>query len=407
MPARITPREAAALAKPGSRVLLAGCAGEPCPVLDAVAAEPALWRDLCLTGAFIPGVNDRDYAALGEGTRVETIFTTRGLMSGVEAGRVDHLPLHYTDYWERLARPGVVDLVYTVVPPPAEDDTIGLGLCADFIPAAIGAGARLVGIVAAAMPDVPCGPRLPLSRFEALVEAVAFGLSELPQPGTDPVSEAIADHIAGLIPEGATIQLGLGRLQTSILRKLASAGRRDLGYHSGMISPAVIEAREVFGRGITTGVALGHAGFYSHVAKCDTIRFAPVIETHSHDTLARIPRLVAVNSCLEVDLKGQVNAEVMDGRQVSGQGGLVDFLRGARRSEGGLSIIALSATAQKGRKSRIVRHLSPDAVVSVARSDVDVIVTEYGVADLREIGLGERARRLRMIAAPEFRHELS
>lgn len=402
----ISPSEAARLARPGSRVLIAGCAAEPVAVLDAVAAEPALWRDLCLTGAFIPGVNERDYSAIGQGTRVETIFTTRGLAPGVAAGRVNHLPLHYTDFWARLARPGVVDLVYATVPPPAADGTVGLGLSADFLPAAEAAGAAIVGVVSDRMPDLPGGPRLPLSRFEALADGGDAPLAELCDPGTDAVSEAIAGHIVPLIPEGGTLQLGLGRLQTAILRRLMADGRRGLGYHAGMISPAVIEASAVFGRGITTGVALGGAGFYGGLCNARGIRFAPVGETHALATLGAIPGLVAVNSALEVDLTGQVNAESVAGRQSSGLGGLADFLRGARRSEGGVAVIALAATARGGRHSRIVPKLAAGAVVSVARSDIDVVVTEFGVADLREAGLNERAERLRAIAAPGFREEL-
>lgn len=328
----ITARQAAALASPGSRVLLAGCTGEPVAVLDAVAAEPDLWRNLRLTGAFIPGVNERDYTALGLGTRVETIFTTAGLRKGAGADRIDHLPMHYSDYWNRLARPGVIDIAYTTVPPPSPDGTVGLGLCADFLPAAIHAGARLVGVVSTRMPDVANGPRIPLERFEAMTCAGDLPLPELPEPETDAVSEAIAGHIASIVPPGGTLQLGLGRLQTAILRRLQQDGRDDLGYHAGMISDGVLSARDVFGRGITTGVALGTAGFYGSVGNCGNISFCPVVETHSLDRIGACPGFVAVNSGMEVDLTGQVNAESLGGQQASGQGGLVDFLRGARRS---------------------------------------------------------------------------
>lgn len=402
-PTRLTPAAAAALARPGSRVLIAGCAAEPVAVLDAVAAAPELWRDLCLTGAFIPGVNDRDYSALGQDTRVETIFTTRGLQAGAAAGRVAHLPMHYTDFWARLARPGTIDLVYATVPPPAADGTVGLGLAADFLPAAEAAGAALVGVVSEAMPDLPGTPRLPLSRFAALADGGATPPPELGDPGTDPVAEAIAGHLVSVIPEGGTLQLGLGRLQGAILRRLIAEGRRGLGYHAGMISPAVIEAAAVFGRGIHTGVALGDGAFYRDLCNHPAIRFSPVGVTHALDTLRAIPGLVAVNSALEVDLTGQVNAEHVAGRQSSGLGGLADFLRGARASEGGLAVIALSATASGGRRSRIVPRLAAGAVVSVARSDVDLVVTEYGIADLRGAGLKERAERLTAIAHPAFR----
>jgi acyl-CoA hydrolase len=142
------------------------------------------------------------------------------------------------------------------------------------------------------------------------------------------------------------------------------------------------------------------------VAGMAGLRFRPVGETHALATLAACAGFVSVNSVLEVDLTGQANAEALGGRQISGQSGLVDFLRGARASDGGRAILALPATAAGGRKSRIVPRLAAGTPVTVARGDVDLVVTEYGVADLREAGLAERARRLTAIAAPAFRDGL-
>ncbi|XDB00417.1 acetyl-CoA hydrolase/transferase C-terminal domain-containing protein (plasmid) [Sulfitobacter sp. LCG007] len=399
----ISPSDAARLARRGCRVLIAGGPSEPIALLDAVAADPDLWQDLCLTGAFVPGVNTRDYSALGRNTRVETIFTTAALAASSATGRVDHLPLHYSDFWSRIARPGIIDIAYAAVPPPAPDGTVGLGLSADFLPAAEAAGAMLVGVVSQAMPDLSGAPRLPLSRFAVLADGGNTSPATLPDPGTDTVSDAIAGHIAGLIPEGGTLQLGLGRLQTAILRRLVRDRRRDLGYHAGMISPAVIEAREVFSRGVTTGVALGDASFYERLRDAQAISLKPVGYTHALGTLDAIPGFVAVNSAFEVDLTGQVNAESLGGAQTSGLGGLADFLRGARASPGGLAVIALSSTTRDGRQSRIVPRLASGTIVSASRSDIDIVVTEHGIADLRDAGLATRADRLRAIADPAFR----
>ena len=395
--------DAARMARPGSRVLIAGGPAEPLSLLDTVADMPDLWQDLCLTGAFVPGVNTRDYTALGRNTRVETIFMTAALAGSPASDRVAHLPIHYTDFWSRIERPGVIDLAYVVVPPPAADGTVGLGLSADFLPAPEAAGADIIGIVSQAMPDAPGAPRLPLSRFRALANGGSTHLSTLPDAGTDTVTDRIAAHISTLIPEGGTLQLGLGRLQTAILRQLIKDGRQGLGYHAGMISPAVLESQGVFGRGITTGVALGDAAFYERMREDRSISFRPVGQTHIISTLAEIPGLVAVNSALEVDLSGQVCAEGLGPGKVGGLGGLTDFLRGARASQGGLAVIALSSTARQGQQSRIVSSLSPGAIVSASRSDVDMVVTEHGIADLREAGLATRAERLRAIASPAFR----
>ncbi len=396
----ISARAAAELGRGAGRLLVAGCAGEPGAVLDAVAGQPDLWRGVRITGAFIPGVNDRPYGALAPQGSAETIFATTGLR---DAPGTAFLPLHYTSFWERLARPGMVDLVYMTVPPP-RGGTVGFGACCDFAPAAIAAGARLVGVVNPAMPDVPDGPRLPLDRFEALCEGDGW-LPELPEADPDPASLAIAGHVLGLLRPGGTLQLGLGRLQTAILRALQGSGLRGLRYHAGMISGGMEGAlsQGVFDEA-TTGVALGDRGFYARLPDLP-LRFAPVGWTHAISTLAAVPGLVSVNSVLQVDLSGQANGEFLGGRQISGHGGMVDFLRGARLSEGGRAVLALPATA-RGGESRIVPRLDAGVPVSVARADVDLVVTEHGVADLREASLGDRARRLAAIAAPEHRDRL-
>lgn len=399
----ISARDAALLGRNAGRMLLAGCAAEPRAVLDAVRAEPDLWQGRILTGAFIPGVNDADFSGMGRGTTVETIFQTPGLRAG--AGRVAHLPMHYTAFWNRLARPGIVDLVYMNVPPPRADGTVGFGLVADFTPGPIAAGAVLVGIVNPRIPDPDGGPRLPLSRFAALVEA-DHALPELAPAEPDPVSQAIAAHVVSLLRAGDTLQLGLGKLQSAVVARLVQEAPPDLAYHGGMISSGMAIAAPAFPRGITTGTALGDAAFYDTVAALPGLRFAPVGQTHAIATLAAIAGFVSVNSVLEVDLTGQANAESLGGQQISGQGGLVDFLRGARASDGGRAILALPSTAAGGRASRIVARLARGTPVTVARGDVDLVVTEHGVADLREADLATRARRLAAIAAPAFRAEL-
>lgn len=403
-----TLRQAAALIAPGSRVLLGGCGGMPAALLDTVRADPDLWRDLTLTGAFVPGIDDADLTALGLRTRVETVFTTPGLASGAAAGRpVAHLPLHYSAFWARLARRGVVDWVVVTVPPPRADGTLGLGVCCDFAPAAIDAGARLIGIVNPLMPDAATGPRWPADRFAALAE----GPADLPAYDTgppDPVSRAIAAGIVALIPPGGTLQLGLGKLQRAVLEALAAADLPDLGFHAGMISGPILPLLEAgrFPRGVTTGVAVGPPGFAAAAAARPDVAFAPVGRTHDAAVLAALPGLIAVNSALEIDLAGQASAETAAGRQTSGQGGMVDFARGARASAGGRSILALPATARGGTVSRIVAGFAPGTPVSVARADVDTIVTEYGTADLREASAAERAERLVALAAPHHRDQL-
>ena len=158
---------------------------------------------------------------------------------------------------------------------------------------------------------------------------------------------------------------------------------------------------------VTTNVALGGPELYAACAADPRIRFTSVARTHDFDVLRRIPNLVSVNSVIEIDLFGQGNAEMMGGRQVSGHGGLVDFLRGARYAPGGRSILATAATAKGGTVSRIVPRLDPATVTTTLRADADLVVTEYGVADLRHGDVDARAAALIAVAAPQFRDDLS
>ena len=387
-----------------NRIYVAGCCGEPTALIDAMAARWVGPRTF--TGVYIPGVNRCDLTDLGPGCRVESFFMTPALRRSFAAGRVGFLPLHYTDIYRHLAGPANCGLALFQVTPPAEDGTVGLGVAVDFTPALVDAGIPLVGQVNPCLPDVPDGHRLPVARFATLIEAE----TTLPtyDPGSlSPEMMEIGRRIADLIRPGDTVQLGLGKLQASVLAALGD--HRNLAFHAGMITDALLPALDngVFGRGVTTGVALGSPALYDRMATEAGIRFRPVSHTHAAATLASIDRLVTVNSVVEIDLLGQANAEMLDGRQISGHGGLVDFLRGGRTARQGRSILAVPATAGEGARSRIVNHLAPDTVVTAARADTDLVVTEYGVAGLRAADIDARAEALIAIAAPAFRDQLS
>lgn len=396
---------AAQLVPPGSRVYLAGCAGEPAAILDAVAQDPGLWQGVTLTGVFIPGVNERDLTAIGTATRVETFFVTGGLRRGVAAATVAVLPMHYTQIWRWLSAPKAIDVAFVQVAPSDRSDRFSLGIAADFTTAVVASGARLVGVVNTAMPRVPSAPAIPRERFAALVETDT-PLVSYASGSIGPEIAAIARQIVSAIPDGATLQLGLGKLQSAVLAVLH--GRRDLGFHAGMISDGILPHRAAgtFTRGITTGVAIGSRTLYDAMETSDDLVFRPVGETHAIAILAGIPRLVAINSVLEVDLFGQANADTLAGRPISGHGGMLDFIRGAAASQGGRSFLALAATA-RGGESRIRPRLPPGTPVTVPRSDVDMVVTEHGIASLRDGSVAQRAARLIAIAAPQHREALA
>lgn len=403
----ISAREAARLIDGEGRIFLAGCASEPRAIIEAVRNEPDLWTGQTIVGTFIPGVNDQDFSALGQRTRVESIFATKGLRAGGTQGQLALLPMHYSAFWRYLGMPDCVKVVYLDVAPPRADGTVGLGVSADFALAPIAAGARLVGIVNHRMPDVADGPRLPVERFAAFVED-EHDLPAYDAGAVDAATAAIARRIVASLRPGDTLQLGLGKVQSAVLEALSAAGLTDLAFHAGMISTPMLDALDkgVFSNGVTTGVALGHGDFYARAASRDNIRFMPVGYTHAQATFSAIRRFISVNSVLEVDLYGQANGEFLGGRQISGHGGMVDFVRGARESEEGVSILALPSTGKNGAVSRIVPHFENHSPASVARSDVDIVVTELGLADLRHASMHERAERLIAIAHPDFQEHL-
>ncbi len=384
-------------------IYLAGCTGEPTATLDALAADPELGAGRRFTGVWLPGVNTRSVVA--EGASADVFFVTPALREAFAASRVRHRPLGYPEIWRWLGQEAGRMTAFVSVTPP-RNGQVGLGPTADFTPAIVAGGARLIGEVNPELPEPVNGIRIPVDRFDLLVDAPNAPILYDTGAG-DPTVDAIADAVAAMIDDGDTVQFGIGRVQAALAHRLA--GHRDLAVHGGMITASLTPALEsgAVSRGVVTGVALGSQAFYRLIAARDDIRFKPASFTHGAGVLAGIDRLFSVASALEIDLFGQVNAEMAGGRQVSGHGGIADFARGAMASPGGRSIVALPATAKRGTVSRIKPVLGPDAVCSIARGDVDIVVTEHGVARLRGFDIDQRAQSLIAIAAPGFRDDLA
>lgn len=228
----------------------------------------------------------------------------------------------------------------------------------------------------------------------------------MPALGSDAVTDAIAANVAQLVPDGATLQIGLGKVPGAVLRALR--GRRSLRFHSGLIGDAVVDLEEAgalgSGAAVTAGVAIGTERLYAAISR-PTYRFAPVSVTHDAATMAGLVDFRAINSATEVDLFGQAYAEVGPSGFMSGPGGASDFARSARLA-GGLRIVALAASAAKGTVSSIVRPNGGAGPVSLGRMDVDIVVTEFGIADLRSKAHERRAREMIAVAAPAHRQVL-
>jgi acyl-CoA hydrolase len=386
----------------GSRVYVGAATVEPLAFADALAADPDRAAGVEFIGSFVPGVNAFDYAGLHAQARLTTLLLPGCAQRSFREGRVRLLPLSYSAFADQLAH-NPPDVAVVQVTPPDAQGRCSLGPCADFAPVVWAGARRRVAFVNPALPRPPGGWTLPADSIDVAVECdhapIAIGAAA---PG--PEMARLVAHATALIDDGAAIQSGLGGAPAAVVAGLTD--RRGLRVHSGMISDEVMDlaaAGALSDAESAVGVAIGSAELYRWLEGEPRFRFVSTPMTHGAAALLATPRLMAINSALEVDLFGQANLEWRGGGLTSGVGGAPDFIRGARLSPGGLSIIALPATA-KGR-SRIVSRLTSPSV-SIPRSEIDVVVTEHGAARIRDLSLDERAEAILAVAAPEHRAEL-
>ena len=369
------------------------------------------WFDFC--GVWIPGVNHIDPTAWHPEARASSFFLTPELRPGWQRGAVDLLPLHYSEVPGWLATPGRFDVLLLQLAPPDAAGQCSLSVAADFSADVLAAHAGRASVLAHINPLLPrtAGPSVPVSAISAWVEAAEPPLG-LPGAPADPRLATVAQQVARLIQSGDTLQFGLGRLQAAVLAALRA--HQNLRVHSGMVSDGLLDLiacgalapRSLHAPPVCAGVALGSPALYAALADPALARFAPVSFTHALATLASLPRLVTIHSAIEIDLFGQLHIDSLAGRQLSGVGGLVDFARGARASPGGRAIVAATALAGRDQRSRIVPLLGPGAV-GLARADADTVVTEWGAAQLRHLGVDDRAQALIRIADPTHQAALT
>jgi acyl-CoA hydrolase len=394
--------------RPGDTVLWGQADAEPVTLVRALVeqrhrfARTRAFLGVGLSGAVVPAHADAMdlLAYCGSGTN-------RRL---AEAGVLDIWPGHYSELPARIRRGELrIDVLMLQVPPADASGRHSLGLAHEYLLAALDTARVVIAEVNDQAPWTMGLHGLDAARLDASV-AVSYPPLSTPVPTSGPVEQAIAAHAAGLIQDRATLQCGLGTIPNAVLAALH--GRRDLGVHSGAVGDGVMALMEAGvvtnahkGRDAGTtiaGVLMGSPRLHRYAHRNPALQLRGTDYTHDADVLASLPRFVAINSAIEVDLGGQVNAEVAAGCYVGAVGGAVDFARGAHRSRGGVPIFALPATA--GRHSRIVATLS--GPVSTPRCDAGVFVTEYGVADLRGLPLAARRRRMLDIAHPAHRARL-
>ncbi|MCC6751078.1 MAG: acetyl-CoA hydrolase/transferase family protein [Deltaproteobacteria bacterium] len=398
--------------KPGSRVFLNANCGEPLALSAALAEVAPTLSNVEIVQLLALGEAPYVKPELVSRLRLNALFIGPGVREAVNAGHADYTPIFLSEI-PALFRGGPlpIDVALIQVSPPDEHGFCSFGVSVDICKPAAEAAKVVVGEVNARMPRTLGDAFIHVSKLTHVVE-VDRPVRELPaEPFTD-VHRRIADFVAGLVEDGATLQLGIGAIPNAVL--LALRSHRHLGIHTEMFSDGVIELFEagvitnekktLHAGKIISSFAMGSQKLYDFMDNNPVVEMHPSDYTNDPFVIAQNHKMVAINSAISVDLTGQVNADSIGTRLYSGFGGQVDFIRGAARSKGGRPIIALPSSAKNA--SRIVPLLAEGAGVVTTRGDVHYVVTEYGVASLHGLSIRERAEALIAIAHPDHREGL-
>lgn len=394
----------------GDHIVWGQACGEPTTLVEALIEQaPGIGPLSAFAATSFSGLLS---AAASEKLNLSSMGAIGALRSVAATGRLGIVPCHVSQVAPMIEQ-GLIacDVAFVQVSPPDGDGNYSFGLIHDFVHAAVKKARVVIAEVNERVPFTYGDAMLASSRIDCAVH-VARAPVEVPPAKIGATDLAIAKIVAGYIEDGAVLQVGIGATPDAILRLLHD--RRNLGVHSGMIGDGLVDLVEAgvvtnaykpIDAGVSiTGALIGTRRLYEFADRNPKIGMRSSSYTHSEATLACLTRLVTINSAVEVDLTGQVNAEQSGDQYLGGTGGQVDYVRAGSRSRGGRSIIALPATAQGGKISRVTAALS--GPVTTARSEVDVVVTEFGAAELKGRTLAERARRLIGIAHPDFREAL-
>lgn len=325
--------------------------------------------------------------------------------------RAEYLPCHFHEVPD-LFRLGLypVEVAVVQLSRPNEEGYCSFGISNDYTKRATEYAKVIIAEVNPHMPFIGGDNLIHVSQIDHIVE-VDRPLPAFPPAKIGPIEQSIAQHCSGLIPDGATLQLGIGAIPDAVLQCLGD--RRDLGIHTEMFTDGVMHMMrtgQITGKKknlnvgkVASTLIMGSEELYRFLDHNESIEMYPVDYTNDPYVIGQQDNLISINSCIEIDLTGQVASEAIGLQQFSGTGGQVDFIRGAKRSRGGKAILAFASTAQGGKVSRIVPLLAEGTQVTTGRNEVDYVVTEYGCARLRGLSLRERAEALAGIAHPDFR----
>ena len=409
-----TPAQAVQQIKSGQRVVVAHACGEPSIILDALVANAAQYENVEIIHMVAMGKAAYCQPQYDKTFHHNAFFLGGSTRAAAAEGRVDFTPVYFSEIPGLLRedlRPNVTLLQCS---PPDAHGYVSLGVSVDYTKPAAEASDLVIAQVNQNMPRTLGDSFLHVTQIGCLVEADT-PVIELAPPKIGDVERAIGENVASLVRDGDTLQLGIGAIPDAVLLFLKE--KNDLGIHTEMFSDGVVELVEA---GVITNKAktlhrgqsvatflMGTRRLYDYVNNNPAVAMYPVDYVNDPYVIGQNDNLVSINSCVQVDIMGQVVSTSAGLRQISGVGGQVDFVRGANLSKGGRAIMAMPSTTGKGKISKIVPFLDQGSAVTTTRNEVNYVITEYGIAKLKGKSLRQRAEALIRIAHPDFRDELT
>jgi len=410
----VSVEEAVGVVKSNDRIYLSGNAATPLLLTNALAQRAPDLSNVEVNHILLLGNDPLSTPGMAQHFRHNSFFVGPGDRESIAEGNSDYVPVHLSQI-PALFRSEYIplDVVLVHLSPPDAHGFMSFGAECGASKAAAENAKIVIAQVNERMPRTLGDVFIHVSRVHKIVEC-SIPILESNLAGSSDIEEKIADFIAPMIEDGATLQLGIGGIPDAVLARIE--GKQHLGIHTEMISDGVVKAVE---KGIITSqkktlhpgkvvgtFVLGSQQLYDYVHNNPLFELHPCDYTNNPYIIAQNEKMVSINSCIEVDITGQVCSDSIGTKIYSGFGGQVDFVRGAAQSKGGKPIIALPSTTKDGKISRIVPQLKSGAGVVTSRADVHYVVTEYGTAFLHGKNLRQRAEALIAIAHPKFRHEL-
>lgn len=409
----VSVQEAVSHVQSGNRIVFSHACGEGQYLTDELVNQAERLENVEIVHMVAMGTAPYCQPGMEKHFRHNALFVGGSTRKAVEEGRADYTPCFFHEI-PRLFTDGClpVDVAFIQVSLPDERGYCSFGISVDYTQPAAQAAKLVIAQVNKNMPYT-YGNGIHLKDIDFIVEKDE-PLIELPPPKIGETERKIGEYVASLIHDGDTLQLGIGAIPDAVLSFLGE--KKNLGIHSEMFSDGVVDLAR---KGVITNTKktinpgkfvscflMGTRKLYDFVDHNEDVLIEAVDYTNDPFVVAKIDNIISINSAIQVDLMGQTNSEMIGNRQFSGVGGQVDFVRGASRAKGGKAIIAMPATAAKGKISKIVPLLDEGSAVTTSRNDIDYVVTEFGIASLKGKTLRQRAKALIEIADPRFKPSL-